>query len=113
MSNDSVNEQSIRIRLGVSLMTLVLFKPQPSYLLGFHYISGLKRKLDIGIAIVQEYYDTNDPGDFFNTATSISFTLGFRHTIGDDWFIGGAICPTYSMENIPFYPVSFKFGYSL
>lgn len=110
MSNDTINESSLRFRAGVSILNLVLFSWSPSYLVGFHYVTGQKRKLDLGVAIVYEQYDKFE---FFNTATSLSFTIGFRHPIGDDWFIGGAICPTYSKENIPYYPVSFKFGFSL
>ena len=109
-STDSLSENSIRFRAGVSILNLVLFSWSPSYLAGFHYVVGEKKKLDLGVAIVYEKYEDYH---YFNTATSISFTLGFRHTIGDDWFIGGAICPTYSKANIPFYPVSFKFGFSL
>lgn len=109
-SSDSLNESSLRFRAGISVLNLVLFSWSPSYLAGFHYIVGEKKKLDLGVAIVYEHYQDFH---YFNSATSISFTLGFWHTIGDDWFIGGAICPTYSNENIPFYPVSFKIGYSL
>ena len=109
-STDSINEGSLRFRAGVSVFNLVLFSWSPSYLARIHYISGHKKKLDLGVAIVYENYKDFH---YFNTATSISFTVGFRHSIGDDWFIGGAICPTYSKQNIPSYPVSFKFGFSL
>lgn len=109
-STDTINEGSLRFRAGVSIFNLVLFSWSPSYLAGIHYISGHEKKLDLGVAIVYENYKEFH---YFNTATSLSFTIGFRHTISDDWFIGGAICPTYSKANIPSYPVSFKFGFSL
>lgn len=109
-SNDSINEGSLRLRGGVALLNLLVFTFQPSYLVGLHYVTGEKKKLDLGVAIVYEKYKDYD---LFNSATSLSFTIGFRHTIGDDWFIGFAACPTYSKANIPSYPVSFKFGFSL
>ncbi len=109
-SNDTLNESSLRFRAGISVLNLVWFSWSPSYLAGFHYITGQNKKLDLGVAIVYENYKDFH---YFNTATSLSFTLGFRHSIGDDWFIGGAICPTFSEENIPSYPISFKFGFSL
>lgn len=110
VSNDTINEGSLRFRAGISIFNLVLFSWSPSYLAGFHYITGDKKKLDLGVAIIYEKYKKFH---YFNTATSLSFTIGFRHDIGDDWFIGGAICPTYSKQNYPTYPVSFKFGFSL
>lgn len=109
-SKDTVNEESIRFRAGVSVLNLVLFSWSPSYLAGFHYVSGTNKKLDLGVAILYENYKDFH---YFNTATSLSFTLGFRHSIGDDWFVGGAICPTYSKSNIPSYHVSFKFGFTI
>lgn len=109
-STDTINEGSIRFRAGISVLNLVLFSWSPSYLAGFHYVTGQKKKLDLGIAIVYENYKDFH---YFNTATSLSFTLGFRHSIGDDWFVGGAICPTYSKANIPSYPISFKFGFTI
>ncbi len=109
-SNDSISEGSLRLRGGVTLLNLLIFTFQPSYLAGLHYILGQEKKLDLGVAMVYEKYKKYD---LFNSATSLSFTVGFRHSIGDDWFIGGAICPTYSKENIPSYPVSFKFGFSI
>lgn len=108
-TNDNI-ESSLRLRAGVSIFNLVLFSWSPSYLAGIHYVTGREKKLDLGVAIVYEKYEEYH---YFNTATSVSFTIGFRHQIGDDWFIGGAICPTYSKVNIPYYPVSFKFGFSL
>ncbi len=110
VSNDTINEGSLRIRGGVTLLNLLIFTFQPSYLVGLHFISGQEKKLDLGVAIVYEKYKKYD---LFNSATSLSFTFGFRHSIGDDWFIGGAICPTYSKSNYPNYPVSLKFGFSL
>lgn len=110
VSNDTINEGSLRLRGGVALLNLLIFTFQPSYLAGIHYVSGQEKKLDLGVAIVYEKYKKYD---LFNSATSLSFTIGFRHSIGDDWFIGFAMCPTYAKENIPSYPVSFKFGFSL
>lgn len=109
-SNDTISENSLRFRAGVSILNLVLFSFSPSYLAGFHYVTGQEKKLDLGAAIVYENYRDFH---YFNTATSLTFTIGFRHDIDDNWFIGGAICPTYSKQNIPYYPVSFKFGFSL
>lgn len=110
VSNDTINEGSLRLRGGVALLNLLIFTFQPSYIGGFHYVAGQEKKIDLGVAIVYEKYKQYD---LFNSATSLSFTIGFRHQIGDDWFVGGAICPTYSKQNIPYYPVSFKFGFSL
>ncbi|MFN3196033.1 MAG: hypothetical protein ACE364_08805 [Chlorobiota bacterium] len=111
LSMDSMllNEGDLRLRGAVRITGLSLFTFYPSFLGGFHYIGGDEHKLDLGVNIL---YQVLQEKYVMNTGTSVSFNVGYRHDLDDDYFVGFAICPTYGITNKPFYPVSFKFGYS-
>lgn len=110
MDNTLFNQADLRLRGAVRITGLSLFTFYPSFLGGFHYIGGDEHKIDLGINIL---YQILNEKYVMNTGTSVSFNIGYRHDLDDDYFVGFAICPTYGITNKPFYPVSLKFGYSL
>jgi len=110
MDSTILNKGDLRLRGAVRITGLSLFTFYPSFLGGFHYIGGDEHKLDLGINVL---YQVLHERYVMNTGTSITFNIGYRHNIDDGWFVGFAICPTYGITNKPFYPMSFKLGYSL
>lgn len=110
MDNTLFKYGDLRLRGAVRITGLSLFTFYPSFLGGFHYVAGDEHKLDLGVNFL---YQILNKSYVMNTGTSISFNIGYRHNINDESFVGFAFCPTYGFENKPFYPVSFKFGFSL
>jgi hypothetical protein len=100
----------LRLRGAVRVTGISLFTFYPSILGGFHYIGGDEHKIDLGINIL---YQILNEKYVMNTGTSMSFNIGYRHNVNDNFFVGFAICPTYGITNKPFYPVCMKLGFPL
>jgi hypothetical protein len=110
MDNTLLKNGDLRLRGGIRITGIALLTFYPSFLGGVHYIAGQDHKLDLGVNIL---YQILNKSYVMNTGTSLSFNIGYRHNVNDNFFVGFAICPTYGFENKPFYPVCMKLGFPL
>lgn len=108
--SEDFGDGSLRLRAAMRFSGLSFFTIYPSYLCGIHFITGFEHKVDLGVGIMYQELSENY---VFKTGTSLSFNLGYRHKVGESWFVGFAINPTFGKENKPFYPVSMKIGFSI